>query len=260
MNTSRLSKAAEAEKASQELIASLKYKVKELEHEVSTLKSRRDELRKAKNTTITKREREVVEVGFKRDPHYEAKIAELEKQLREKSAQKNKEIEELKKQHAEALEAEEKRRKDLQKQLDELYEKMEKERKDLIDKLEKQKKTPPCNHEDLLYRLKTQVAELEGDKAALQLENKDLKDRINSLHLELSVKEAKWCEKEEQYNLKLKQQWGDKYAEWMAETERKINELQEANQLLRMYLHRSGQRLPPEATAGGNRESADGRS
>ena len=32
--------------------------------------------------------------------------------------------------------------------------------------------------------------------------------------------------------LQLKQQYGDKYAEWMAETEKKINELQETNQLL----------------------------
>jgi len=38
----------------------------QLEQEVSTLKNRLDGLRKAKNTTITKREREVVEVGFKR--------------------------------------------------------------------------------------------------------------------------------------------------------------------------------------------------
>jgi hypothetical protein len=34
------------------------------------------------------------------------------------------------------------------------------------------------------------------------------------------------------FTLQLKQQYGDKYAEWMAETERKINELQETNQLL----------------------------
>ena len=35
-----------------------------LEEEVATLKGRLDDLRKAKNTTITKREREIVEVGF----------------------------------------------------------------------------------------------------------------------------------------------------------------------------------------------------
>ncbi|XP_052803883.1 uncharacterized protein LOC128235306 isoform X2 [Mya arenaria] len=187
-----------------ELIESLRFKIKELEHEVSTLRSRLDGLRKAKNTTITKREREVVEVGFKRDPHYDAKIEELEKKLKEKMTN-SREMEELK---------------------------------------EKGKKAD--NNDSELYKLRTKIAELEGDKSALMLESNDLKERVNSLCLELSVKEAKWCEREEQYKLKLKQQWGDKYAEWMAETERKIKELEETNQMLRMYLHRSGQGVPEE--------------
>lgn len=54
-----------------------------------------------------------------------------------------------------------------------------------------------------MYKLKTKIAELEGDKSALMLENSDLKEKVNSLHLELSVKEAKWCEKEEQYKMKV---------------------------------------------------------
>ena len=32
--------------------------------------------------------------------------------------------------------------------------------------------------------------------------------------------------------VQLKQQWGEKYAEWMAETERKLAELQQANDLM----------------------------
>ena len=66
-----------------------------------------------------------------------------------------------------------------------------------------QKNTPSCNHEDEMSKLKAKIVELEGDKSAILVENKDLKDRVNALHLELSVKEAKWCEKEEQYNLKV---------------------------------------------------------
>ena len=77
--------------------------------------------------------------------------------------------------------------------------------------------------------------------------------------MELSEKEAKWCETEEQLNLKvhvhvcrhtfgqrtctsiemfillcfqLKQQWGEKYAEWMAQTEQKLQDLQQANDLM----------------------------
>lgn len=50
-----------------------------------------------------------------------------------------------------------------------------------------------------------------------------------------------WCKKkykkelkDVKYLLQLKQQWGEKYAEWMAETERKLAELQEANTLLQV--------------------------
>ncbi|WAR05333.1 hypothetical protein MAR_020702 [Mya arenaria] len=201
-----------------ELIESLRFKIKELEHEVSTLRSRLDGLRKAKNTTITKREREVVEVGFKR---YRIVTHILM----------------IQKQHAEQLAVAEKSRRDLQKQLDELYARMETERKDLKDRLEKEKGKKADNNDSELYKLRTKIAELEGDKSALMLESNDLKERVNSLCLELSVKEAKWCEREEQYKLKLKQQWGDKYAEWMAETERKIKELEETNQMLDTFAH-----------------------
>ncbi|KAI0242292.1 hypothetical protein LSAT2_014127 [Lamellibrachia satsuma] len=52
--------------------ALLRQRVKELEEEVSSCKKRLDDLRKAKNTTILKREREVLEVnapklGMRRD-------------------------------------------------------------------------------------------------------------------------------------------------------------------------------------------------
>ncbi|KAH3797297.1 hypothetical protein DPMN_150875, partial [Dreissena polymorpha] len=126
-----------SDKETHELIEGFRAKIKELEQEVSTLKGRLDGLRKAKNTTITKREREVLEVGFKRDPHYEAKIEELEKKLREKSAAHAKEIEDLKKHHSDELQAAEKKQKELQRQLDDLLKRLETERKDLLDKLEK---------------------------------------------------------------------------------------------------------------------------
>ncbi|KAL4229133.1 hypothetical protein ACF0H5_012171 [Mactra antiquata] len=239
-----MSKAKQTEKANQELIADLKFKVKELEHEVSTLRGRLEDLRKAKNTTITKREREVVEVGFKRDPRYEAKLEELEKRMKEQATEYKQEIEELKKKHAEELGNALKMQKEFQKQIEDLKSRLDEERKMAMDDLEKQKNENKCNHEGILQRLKLRVSELEGDFSAVTVVNKDLTDKVNSLHLELSVKEAKWCEKEEQYKLKLKQQWSDKYEEWMAETERKINELTETNQLLRTYLQRSGHPLP----------------
>ena len=66
-----------------------------------------------------------------------------------------------------------------------------------------QKNSSPCNHEPEIARLKARITDLEGDNSALQMENRDVKDRVNALCLELSVKEAKWCEKEEQYSLKV---------------------------------------------------------
>ena len=60
-----------------------------------------------------------------------------------------------------------------------------------------------CNHDDEITRLKKKVSDLEGDNAALLIENNDLKERVTSLVTELSMKEARWCETEEKLNLKV---------------------------------------------------------
>ena len=62
----------------------------------------------------------------------------------------------------------------------------------------------PCNHEDEIAKLKTKITGLEGDNAALMVENSDLKERVSSLVSELSVKEAQWCEEEEKLKLKVR--------------------------------------------------------
>ena len=62
----------------------------------------------------------------------------------------------------------------------------------------------PCNHEDEIAKLKTKITVLEGDNAALMVENSDLKERVSSLVSELSVKEAQWCEEEEKLKLKVR--------------------------------------------------------
>lgn len=235
-----------------ELIGSLKFKIKELEEEVATLKGRLEDLRKAKNTTITKREREVLEVGFpRRDPKYEAKIAELQKQLRDLEQVKNKEIEELKKKHLKELEDARSEKKDMEKELDALRKKLAAEMKEMEERLAKQANVKPCNHEEDITRLKKRISDLEADNAALLVENSDLKERVTSLVTELSVKEAKWCEEEEKLKLKVKEGWGERYQQWMEETERKIQELQEANAILRTYLHRSGHEPPPDGRFSG---------
>ncbi|CAH1797321.1 unnamed protein product [Owenia fusiformis] len=206
--------------------ATLKSRVKELESEVLSLKRRLDELRKAKNTTVLKREREVLQVGVpfgKRDSSDEPKVENLMKQLDDKDKLRETEIEKLRK-------------------------KFTKEMEDLSKIQSKEKGA--CNHEPIIKELNTRVGELEADKAAIMIENQDLKEKVDTLLMQLSVKEAQWCETEEQLNMKLKKQWSEKYQEWMAETERKIEALQQANTMLQGLLRRQrppgdDQPLPP---------------
>ncbi|XP_076110638.1 uncharacterized protein LOC143079280 isoform X1 [Mytilus galloprovincialis] len=189
----------------------LKLRVKELEDEVAGLKKRLDELRKAKNTTITKREQKVLEVGLpfgRRDskttdakkPDNTAKNKELE--------EKNREIDELKRKFAEE---------------------MEQMKKDLVEEY-------ACDHDIEIEALRKNIAELQGDNAALVVENDDLNERVNSLVYDLSIKEATWCDNEEKMKIEMQKTWGEKYAEWMQRTEQKLEELQQANTLLRGYL------------------------
>ena len=58
---------------------------------------------------------------------------------------------------------------------------------------------PSCNHEQEIERLNQLVLSLEGDNGALIVENDQLKERVSNLMHQLSVKEAKACEREEEY-------------------------------------------------------------
>ncbi len=48
--------------------------------------------------------------------------------------------------------------------------------------------------------MEARVAEAEGFKEALMIENVSLNEKVNKLVDDLSEKEAKWCETEEQMN------------------------------------------------------------
>ncbi|XP_060081927.1 uncharacterized protein LOC132561214 [Ylistrum balloti] len=193
----------------------LKQRVKELEDEVSSLRKRLDDLRKAKNTTVLKREREILEVGTpfsKREATVKAAPAPAPNiPVNNHDA----EIEELRKKFAAEIEL-----------------------------LKKQETS--CDHEAEIEALRRQVCSLEADNAALMIENTDLKDRVTSLVIDLSVKEAKWCEMEEKLKIQINRAWGEKYKEWMERTEAKIADLQQTNTLLRGYLksHKPGGRDP----------------
>ncbi|XP_035828236.1 centrosomal protein of 290 kDa [Aplysia californica] len=191
--------------------AILKQRVKELEEEVSGLKRRLDELRKAKNTTVMRRERELLEVGapFGRRDSKSADDKEVEKRFAAREKEWQKEMEEL--------------------------------RTKFDSQLEAAKKSPvkddkDCGHWKELTFLRQRNEELENDNAALMAQNRELRERVDSLLADLSVKEATWCEMEEKFKLELKRSWGEKYKEWMDQTEAKITDLQRTNALLRSYL------------------------
>lgn len=201
MATGRKNSAAE--------VVTLSLRVKELEKQVSEYKKRLDELRKAKNTTLIKTQKEMVEINPPqlgvRQTSNDDKLHDLQKQLEEQEKRHASEIAKLKASKTEAA--------------------------------------PSCNHEQEIERLNQLVLSLEGDNSALIVENDQLKERVSSLMHQLSVKEATACEREEDYKKQLRLEWGERYKEWIEQTEKKIEELQESNTLLRTYLKNSG-RMP----------------
>ena len=60
-----------------------------------------------------------------------------------------------------------------------------------------------CNHEEEIQKLSRNLDAVTADNAALVVENQELKERVENLTHELIVKEATWCETEEQLNLKV---------------------------------------------------------
>lgn len=180
---------------------------------VSSYKSRLEELRKAKSTTILKREREVLEVNapdLGRRSSKPSHNQEVEKTAVDRNRIWEQKLQALKDTHVAEQRA---------------------LREEMTNHVS-------CNHEEEIKRLKKTLEEMASDKLALRIENEELNERVSSLIQDLSVKEATWCETEERLNLKLKLQWGEKYREWMEATEKKIEDLQQTNASLRGYLQK----------------------
>ncbi|XP_071842321.1 uncharacterized protein [Apostichopus japonicus] len=206
--------------------AAWKERVRELESEVSSLKKRLDELRKAKSTTVLKKEKEYVTFKQHRRPPGDSSPV-VDKKLSELIQIHNNELKKLEDAHKAD---------------------MKRLREEHSSAIKFSQETSVCHHEQELKELRSNIKSLEDEKAGLQtqnenlqVENIDLRAKFEELFTELSLKEAQWCEKEEQLNLKLKLHWGEKYREWMEATEKKIAELQKANELLRSYV-----RPPPD--------------
>ncbi|XP_048254617.1 uncharacterized protein LOC124121805 [Haliotis rufescens] len=200
--------------------AFLRGKVKELEDEVARLKKRLDDLRRAKNTTVHKREREVIHVGAPFGRRYDGSFPAVEVNCYMSRKERKSEM-----------------KKD---GVDNPAKDMEELRKHFAAELEIVKtqyaQDSKCDHEAELARLRVELSDAEGENAALRVESQQLRERVDTLATDLSIKEAGWCEKEEKLKIELQRSWGEKYRQWMESTESKIAELQQTNALLRGYL------------------------
>lgn len=93
-----------------------------------------------------------------------------------------------------------------------------------------------CDHEETLQQMEALLEAAENERDAFKIEMLQLRAKIDHLTLELSQKEASWCERENQLSRELARSFGEKYQSWMRETEGKIASLQEANAQLRVLL------------------------
>ncbi|KAL9965288.1 hypothetical protein ACROYT_G029063 [Oculina patagonica] len=205
-------------------------RIKELEHQVLDLKRRLDELRKAKNTTIIKKDKEYITTGT---PHlgeststgspdlpecHKERTGSVEVELKSKVQESNQEV------------------KKLQENIATLKELHKAELEELKREVEKQAKESDLSLTAELEKVKQQNRELQEENKLLRSKELDLQLQVNDLLEELSKKEAEWCSKEEKLMLEIKTSWGEKYQKWMAQTEQKIEELQTANDLLKGML------------------------
>jgi len=227
-------------------VPALKLRIKELEAVVNDYKKKLDDLRKAKSTTITKREREVVSIaglGSRRES-----IVPKDHGPDPQIAQLQRENDMLRKKHEALIESQTKHQKrEEDPQIKELQRENEllRQKHDALLESQMERSKSFSNDETDHVICEEEMAKLQhiniclhSDNATLCIESSDLKQRVEELSLRLSIKEAEWCEEEEKLHLKMQMSFGEKYAEWMQKTEQKIEELTHTNQVLQSYLRR----------------------
>ncbi|CAD5119512.1 DgyrCDS8115 [Dimorphilus gyrociliatus] len=225
---SRYKGKAEKEVSLTNEVALLRGKVKEMESEITSYKRKLDELRRAKNTTVLRKEKEYVQCGIQRR-NSSTSNSSLERGEDNQNKKLNNKCN-----HEEEISV--------------LYRKisdLEIERENYLSKQNKETKFQ-CNHEEEIRKLKGIIKELNDDKFALQLENEDLTKKVSELFDELSVKEATWCENVKKIKAETQLNWQARYDEWMTKTQEKIQELQTANELLQGSLRLERGRLDNE--------------
>ncbi|KAK3740550.1 hypothetical protein QZH41_014946, partial [Actinostola sp. cb2023] len=182
-----------------------------LEGQVSELKKRLEDLRKAKSQTIVKKDKEYVTAsGPKLGQHQTTYTCSGQcKTSQEKEQHNRREIETLKEQ---------------------IYKLKISHTEELETLLKCHDKSSESQLE--LTELRKKYKELEGKHESLEACNTEQRLRIEDLYELLSRKEAEWCDKEEKLKMELNLSWREKYQQWMVQTEQKIEELRAANDFL----------------------------
>ncbi|XP_014782735.1 uncharacterized protein LOC106878128 [Octopus bimaculoides] len=163
----------------------LQQMVNDLQEEVACLKKKLDELRRAKCTTIVKREREILRVGHP----FVARNSKLEKpnDASPKTQSENnvcdKQTEENLVKCPEALKTE-------------LVDEENTSPVDL-DSISLEGEEQEENTE-YIKSLLERIDQLNDENMALTVQNKTLEDDVTDLKMELNKKEMEWCKKEEQ--------------------------------------------------------------
>lgn len=211
-------------------------RIKELEQQVSDLKRRLDELRKAKSTTVIKRDKEYVTTGVSHGAHDGAVKGADDPDCHK---QETKSAETGLDQRVQTSNQEVKKLEDSITAMKELHRKEIEELKTEVEKqCSQQAKQADSSMAAELERIKNQNREFQQENEELKSKTAELQLRVEELLEELSKKEAEWCTKEEKLLLEVKASWGEKYQKWMAQTEQKIEELQTANNFLKMLLEK----------------------
>ncbi|CAI9720536.1 Hypothetical predicted protein [Octopus vulgaris] len=191
----------------------LQQMVNDLQEEVACLKKKLDQLRRAKSTTIVKREREILRIGHP----FVARNAKVENpndaspKTQPEDNVCDKETEENLVKCPEALQTE-------------LVDKEDTSPVDL-DSISLEAEEQEGNTEYINFLLE-RIDQLRGENMALTIQNKTLEGDVADLKMELNKKEMEWCKKEEQLKSEFQTKWRRQYEEWMKDMESKMAELQ----------------------------------
>ncbi|CAF1637846.1 unnamed protein product [Adineta ricciae] len=249
--------------------AALKAKVVELERQVADYKTKLDELRRAKATTVVKLEKEYVNTsvpGLNRPERTKPceKCEEYEKLLeneRKSSTQLKKLLEQKDKQPS-SNSGPCSKCNDLKKLLD--IEKYNNEQLAEQLKLEKKQTEEERTAKEVLDRAlditQNDLTETKNLCEALRVENEDYRKVYERMKRDHSEKMADLAQREEEAKKQVAT-WEQMYKEWMATMERRVNNLQVTNEELQTWLHDDNERSPyrPVGSGGNNNHPANQR-